>query len=176
MSLLTSLDQVKEMWILLNKYKFYLNRKILYIKYLSGYEFGTLYRRIRTIDSSRSMFGVQSLCILLAGKSSLQENSNDNDILIWAKDRGGLWTVTPEVFKIFFTCLRQSFSYCYRKYSTKYRHQENCLWSTKYPTVLCNYNKIRHQSAEKVSKEIAMNLLEHLIVVRPSQYIFIGQG
>ena len=45
--------------------------------------------------------GVQSVCILLAGKSSLQENSNDNDILIWAKDRGGLWTVTPEVFKIF---------------------------------------------------------------------------
>ena len=34
----------------------------------------------------------------------------------------------------------------------------------KNPTVLCNYNKIRHQSAEKVSKEIAMNLLEHLIM------------
>ena len=47
------------------------------------------------------MFGFQSLCILLAGKSSLQENSNDNDIIIWGKDRGGLWTVTPEVFKIF---------------------------------------------------------------------------
>ena len=41
------------------------------------------------------MFGVQSLCTLLAGKSHLEENSNDNDILIPAKDRGGLCTVTP---------------------------------------------------------------------------------
>ena len=68
------------------------------IKYLSGYVFGTLYRRIRTSNSSQSMFGVQSLFILIAGKSSLEENSNDNDILIQEKD---LWTVTPEVFKIF---------------------------------------------------------------------------
>ena len=47
------------------------------------------------------MFGVQSLCILLAVKSSLEENSNDKDILIRAEDRGGLLTVTPEVFKVF---------------------------------------------------------------------------
>ena len=39
------------------------------IKYLSGYVFGTLYRRIRRYNSSQRMFGVQSLCILLAGKS-----------------------------------------------------------------------------------------------------------
>ena len=63
--------------------------------------FGTLYRRISRSNSSQSMFGVQSLCILLAGKSSLEDNSNDNDILIRAKDLGGCWTVTPEVFKIF---------------------------------------------------------------------------
>ena len=33
------------------------------------------------------MFAVQSL---LAGKSSLEENSNDNDIIIQVKDRGDL--------------------------------------------------------------------------------------
>ena len=47
------------------------------IKYLSGYVFGNLYRRIRRSNSSQNMFGVQSLCILLAGMSSLEENSND---------------------------------------------------------------------------------------------------
>ena len=42
----------------------------------------------------------------------------------------------------------------------------------KNPTVLCNYNKIRHQSAEKVSKEIATNLLEHLIMLYARVRIF----
>ena len=70
------------------------------IKYLSGYVFGTLYRQIRRSNSSQTMFGVQSLYILLAGKSSLEENSNNNDILIRAKDRGGLWTITPEYFML----------------------------------------------------------------------------
>ena len=36
------------------------------------------------------MFAVQSLCILHAGKLSLEENSNDNDIVIRAKDQGDL--------------------------------------------------------------------------------------
>ena len=31
------------------------------------------------------------------------------------------------------------------------------------PSVLSNFNKVRNQSAEKVSKEIALNLLDHLI-------------
>ena len=67
------------------------------IKYRSAYVFGTLYRRIRRSNSSQSMFGVQSLCILLAGKSSLEENSNDNDILIRVKDRGGLDSLSRSV-------------------------------------------------------------------------------
>ena len=37
------------------------------IKYLSGYVFGTIYRRIRLSKSAQSMLGFQSLSILLAG-------------------------------------------------------------------------------------------------------------
>ena len=33
------------------------------------------------------------------------------------------------------------------------------------PSVLCNFNTVRNQSVEKVSKEIALNLLEHLITL-----------
>ena len=33
------------------------------------------------------------------------------------------------------------------------------------PSILCNYNKLRNRIPEKVSKEVAINLLEHLIML-----------
>ena len=126
------------------------------IKYLSGYVFGTRYRRIRTSKSCQNMFGVQSLHILLAGKLSLEENSS-NDILIRAKDRG-LWTVTAEVFEIF--------SHVESKFHQNIDSKKIVSDLLKNPIVLCNYNKLRYdESTEKISKEIAMNLLEHLIML-----------
>ena len=59
-------------------------KEIAIIKYLSGYVFGTIYRRIRRSKSTQSMLGIQSLSILLSGKSSLQ-NSSGSDLLIQAK-------------------------------------------------------------------------------------------
>ena len=44
------------------------------------------------------MFDSQSLQILLAGKS---EVLSDDNMLSQAKNRGGLWTVTTDVFQIF---------------------------------------------------------------------------
>ena len=91
------------------------------------------------------MFGVQSLCTLLGGNSHLEENLNDKDILIRAKDRGGLCTVTPEVFKI---CLHVE-----SKYRSATQIIQRNIDSKKIvsdPTVLCNYNIIRHQSAENL--------------------------
>ena len=41
--------------------------------------------------------GWQCLPLLLAGKSSLEGSLTENDSLIRAKDRSGLWNVTPEV-------------------------------------------------------------------------------
>ena len=57
------------------------------INYLSGYVFSSVYRRIRKSKSSQSIFGSQSLQILLAGMSEIP-SSNDN-MLTEAKDRGG---------------------------------------------------------------------------------------
>ena len=67
------------------------------ISYLSGYVFSTFYRRIKSSKSCQSKFGFQSLSLLLARKSTLQDLS-ENDVLIYAKDRGGLWRVIPQVF------------------------------------------------------------------------------
>ena len=45
---------------------------------------------------------MQSLSILLAGKSEVEDNDNEPDnILVKAKNRGGLWLVTPEVYEMF---------------------------------------------------------------------------
>ena len=141
------------------------------IKYLSGYVFGTLYRRIRTSKSCQNMFGVQSLHILLAGKLSLEENSS-NDILIRAKDRGGLWTVTAEVFEIF-SHVESKFRAATVNFHQNIDSKKIVSDLLKNPIVLCNYNKLRYdESTEKISKEIAMNLLEHLIMLYVRVRIF----
>ena len=131
------------------------------INYLSGYVFGTFYRRIRTSKSSQSMFGSQSLQILLAGKSEVPSSDN---MLTQAKDRGGLWRVTIQVFQIF----RNVESYFRRStvvISKKIDSKKMVSDLLKNPSILCNYNVLRNQAAEKVSKEVAINLLEHLIML-----------
>ena len=52
--------------------------KVSIIKYLSGYVFGTVYRRIRRSQLTRNMLSVQCLSILLAGKSSCDETDSTN--------------------------------------------------------------------------------------------------
>ena len=133
------------------------------IKYLSGYVFGTIYRRIRLSKSAQSMLGFQSLSILLAGKVSSDESSDSNKFLC-AKDRGGLWTVSSDVYEIFSQVeanFRQSTASFHRKIDSKKMITE----LLEKPSVLFYYNKIRGQADEKVSKEIAFNLLEHLITL-----------
>lgn len=135
------------------------------IKYLSGYVFGTVYRRLRQSKVTQSMLGLQCLHLLIAGKKSVEDSSSDRDtILIRAKDRGGLWNVTPEVAGIFFhveTTFRQSTANVSKQIDSKKmvsQLMENA-------SVLCNFNKLCSQSVEKVDKEIAFNLLDHLITL-----------
>ena len=132
------------------------------IKYLSGYVFGTIYRHIRLSKSAQSMLGFQSLSILLAGKVSSDESSDSNKFLR-AKDRGGLWTVSSDIYEIFSQVeanFRQSTASFHRKIHSKKMVTE----LLEKPSVLFYY-KIRDQADENVSKEIAFNLLEHLITL-----------
>ena len=64
-------------------------------KYMSGYVFGTLYRRIRCSKQHyKQILNMQSLSILLAGKSEVEDNDEPDNVLVKAKNRGGLWLVT----------------------------------------------------------------------------------
>ena len=96
-------------------------------------------------------------------KSTLNENSELNKI-IRAKDRGGLWSVTFDVYKIFHhveTVFRKTTSNVTRHIDSKKIVSE----LVNNPSVLCNLNKIRIECSEKVSKEVALNLLDHLITL-----------
>ena len=57
-------------------------------KYMSGYVFGTLYRRIRCSKQHKQILNMQSLSILLAGKSEVEDNDNEPDnIFVKAKNK-----------------------------------------------------------------------------------------
>ena len=131
------------------------------IKYLGGYVFGTLYKRIKRSKHCQSQF---SLCkhLLTAGKSSCELDATN--VLVHAKDRGELWTVNAEVLEIF--CAVE----------THFRHLTSCAHRNidsqkmvsellRNSSVLCNFNKLRNITTEKVSKEIAFNLLEQLVLL-----------
>ena len=132
------------------------------IKYLGGYVFGTLYRRIKRSKHCQSQFSLQCIHLLTAGKSSCELDATN--VLLRAKDRGGLWTVNAEVLEIF--CAVE----------THFRHVTNCAHRNidsqkmvsellRNSSVLCNFNKLRNITTEKVSKEIAFNLLEQLVLL-----------
>ena len=136
------------------------------IQYLSGYVFGTLYRRIKVSKQCQSDHSICSLQLLTAGKST-DADLDDKNVLIRAKDRGGLWTVTPEVHQIFSyveTHFRQETHIVGRQIDSK----KMVSYLLKDPSVLFNYNKLRNLTEAKINKEIALNLLEHLIML----YVF----
>ena len=131
-------------------------------KYLSGCVFGTLYRRIRCSDHHRSIMNIQSLSILYAGKSEANE-TNPDDRLINAKNKGGLWTVSQDVFEMFLIVESYFRARTEKKILRKINCKEMVADLVKHCRILMFYNKIRNASVEKVPKEIAINLLEHII-------------
>ena len=89
---------------------------------------------------------------------------SDNDVLINAKDRGGLWKVIPQVFQIFATV------------ETHFRESTEIIGSNidskkmvstliKDCNISSNYTTLCDMSIEKVCKEVSLNLLEHLIML-----------
>ena len=108
--------------------------------------YSTIYGCLKFSKATQSMLGMQCLPLLLAGKSSLENSHTENDSLIHAKDRSGLWNVTPEVYFIFSqveTLFRQATNFDKQIDGKKMVSQllEN-------PSILSNFNKVRNQSAE----------------------------
>ena len=108
------------------------------------------------------MYHQHCLSILLAGKSS--ENHQKGSKLVEAKNRGGLWIVSNPVIQI---CqhIEAKFRSVVKKFYNKIDSQTLIDDLMKNCGILSNFDKIRNESEEKVSKEIALNLLEQIITL-----------
>ena len=135
------------------------------VKYLSGYVFHTLYRRLRKAKYHNESSALH-MSILLAGKSTLPEtDSSTDDIFIDANNRGGLWKVIPQAMKIFLVVEKQ-----FREHvgddTRKIDIKSMVLTLLRNCQILSNFLTICGKSdIEIVDKEIAKNLLESLITL-----------
>ena len=132
------------------------------VKYLSGYVFGELYRRIRFSEYHRKIINIQTLSILKAGKADV-DDLNPDDRLINARNCGGLWNVTRNVFDIFIISESYFRAKTDKKVLKKIDSYEMVSDLASHSGILALFSKIRNSTAEKVPKEIALNLLERVL-------------
>ena len=153
--------QIKDDILSFNDEKFSEKEKAI-VGYLSGYVFGTMYRRIRFNAKSSDEYPQQCLSILLAGHSddvSLPEHK-----LVDSRNRSGLWKVKLEVINIFITAestFKSMVSRSVNKIDSK-AIVSSLLINT---NILTNFSKITGQTDLAVKREVAMNLLEDLLLL-----------
>ena len=114
------------------------------VTYLSGYVFGTLYRRLRRSKTYSEESSVQCLSLLAAGKSLSSVTSSDTEVLVNIKNRGGLWKVNSEVVQIF-EVAEKYFRLSVVNYPFKKKYNCHKLVSTlmKDISVLSNFSIVR---------------------------------
>ena len=135
------------------------------ICYLSGYVFGTFYRRIRFSKSrTQNIYRHQCLSLLLAGKVPEDSAENPQFKLINARDRGGLWKVRKEVVAIFMVA-ESLFKLSVTKNHNKVDSKEMVASLMKDSSVLCNFTKVSNLCSEPTKKEISLNLLQDLLML-----------
>ena len=134
------------------------------IGYLSGYVFGTFYRRIRfSKHGNKDIYQQQCLSFLLAGKCSVDsEKVEQKHVSLF--DRGGLWRVTKEVFNIF-SCTELAFLSHVERYQNKIDCKVIVSGLMRDSWVLVNASKIRESSPDVIKNEIALNLLSELLTL-----------
>ena len=133
--------------------------------YIGGYVFGTLYKRLRFSKRKTSTANQDFLSILLAGKlSDTQTLLEDEHKLVNSKNRGGLWKITKPAINIF-TITELKFRQSVNKSGRKIDSVALTSSLVKDCGVLSNYDKIRSNAEQKISKEIALNFLEHLLML-----------
>ena len=146
-----------------NSEKKFTDKEMSIIAYLSGYVFGTFYRRIRFSKSStKSTYHQECLSFLIAGKSSETNNPVYKHINLF--DRGGLWRVNEDVISIF-TVAETYFLSASKKSINNIDSKSIVAELLKNSLILTNFSKVRSNSQDKITKEIALNLLEDLLML-----------
>ena len=134
------------------------------IKYISGYVMKTLYCRLRKSTVHRSDTNIKHMSILLAGKDTCESSTTDDDKFINAKNRGGLWKVSPGVLN-YFLLLRNTLELMLQIRKEKLMFS---LWCQLWWWILVFYLYSQHleiQQVKKQRKEISLNLLQSMITL-----------
>ena len=137
------------------------------ICYLSGYVFGTLYRRIRlSSNCSTNIYHKHCLSILLAGKIEDTDTTEEHHKLVNIRDRGGLWKARTDVCKLF-TVVELHIREVTGNLSSRVVDSKKIVQNLSNDAhILLYYKKIMvHADIEKLNEEVSLNLLEDLIML-----------
>ena len=140
-------------------------KDISIISYLSGYVFGTFYRRLRTTKSNTSTYYQQQcLSLLIDGKRSGENLPLPEHKHIEILDRGGLWKVDNVI--LIFKVAECHFKTITSVPTTKIDCKSIVSTLMKNPIIHENMSKIRSKSTDTIiKKEINLNLLEDLLTL-----------
>ena len=142
------------------------------ISYLGGYVFGTMYRKVR-FSPEKSDYQEQCLAFLLAGKCSDADNLPEHK-LVTSRDRKGLWKVSSIVTDIFVIAERTFRAYTSKVYNKiDSKEMLNTLLQDKF--VNSSVTKLRDLSTMAIKKELALNILEDLLMkyIRTRTFSFV---
>ena len=147
--------------------KTFTERQKSIIAYLSGYVFGTMYRRIRfskLTHNSADIYHRQCLSFLIAGKCVGEKIKLPEHKIVEIHDRGGLWKVTKDVIDIF-SKAEAYFLLAVEKNPRKIDSQDYVPAMLKDVFILHLVSKIKHKSSEVIKKEIVLNLLSDMLTL-----------
>ena len=125
---------------------------------LAGYCFRTLFTRIRNSKNRNTNFSLQCLSILKAARSSSEQ------VLVDAKDRGGLWKVNNRALNIFVVCVKV-FLQSTANFSLKIQSQVIVETVLRDVLVMSDMKAICRDADQKDEKEVAKNLFENLVLL-----------
>ena len=130
------------------------------IQYLSGYCFGTIFKKIRRKKQWESDISQHYLAIPMKAKL----DTPDDQHLLMSRDRGGLWAVCNKAIEIFKMCEKEFLvatkNSCHRIVCEKIVSalMNNCYVTSKFDDICKSADCL-------ISKEIRMNFISTLILL-----------
>ena len=139
------------------------------ILYLSGYVFGTFYCRVRCSRLWQQKLSTDCLSLLNAGKiehifKNPETSAKSYQKFVDAKNRCGLWKVSPPVLEIFTKVellFRQQSNGFAKKIDSKLIVNE----FLKNSVVMASISELRSLCTNQVFKELSLNLFYHLVTL-----------
>lgn len=130
------------------------------LQYLAGFIIHKLHSKFRFSKTSSSDYNKQCISILQACKVE----SDDSQTLVNIRDRGGLWKVNKKIQDVFLQC-EQIFRSKTSNFTTTLVCKDMVKEMLSNCSVLSNFKSVCYGVDPKVSKEISMNLLEHVLTL-----------